>query len=184
MSAKRGVVIVLVAVMALLSVGLTPAHAQAPGPMPGVWYQVRPGDTTYSIAVRFNTTVWAIARANGMMNPSMIYSGQMLLIPAPMPGPMPVPMPRPVAYAGPVTHFVRYGETLSSISWMYGVSVWSIAYANGLANPNYIFAGQCLVIPAPMPMARPVMNPYPVWGNPGNPMPMPYSGQAGMPVAY
>ena len=184
MSAKRVVVVVLVAVMVLLSVNLAPAQAQPLNPMPGVWYAVRPGDTAYSIAVRFNTTVWVIAQANGLMNPSLIYSGQVLFIPAAFPGPAPAPLPRPVVYLGPVVHVVRWGETLSSISVMYGVSTWSIACANGLPNPNYIFAGQLLRIPAPMPLARPVMNPYPTWGSPVYPVPVPYAGYSGSPVAY
>jgi LysM repeat protein len=118
------------------------------------------------------------------MNPSLIYSGQVLFIPAAFPGPVPPPLPRPVVYPGPVVHVVRWGETLYSLSAMYGVSTWAIAYANGLPNPNYIFAGQVLRIPAPMPVARPVMNPYPTWGSPGYPVPVPYSGYSGSPVAY
>jgi len=46
-----------------------------------------------------------------------------------------------------VTHIVQKGETLYSIARSYGVNVWAIARANGIANPNYIYAGQRLVIP-------------------------------------
>ena len=45
-------------------------------------------------------------------------------------------------------HRVRYGETLFSIGRLYGVSPYSIAQANGLSNPNYIYAGQVLHIPS------------------------------------
>lgn len=45
-------------------------------------------------------------------------------------------------------HCVRYGETLSRIAYHYGTSTWAIAKANGLHNPNYIYAGQCLHIPS------------------------------------
>lgn len=48
---------------------------------------------------------------------------------------------------GPIYHYVRYGETLSSIGRLYGVNPYTIARANGLANPNYIYAGQMLLIP-------------------------------------
>ena len=51
----------------------------------------------------------------------------------------------PPAY-GPIYHYVRYGETLSSIGRLYGVNPYAIARANGLANPNYIYAGQVLLI--------------------------------------
>jgi hypothetical protein len=47
---------------------------------------------------------------------------------------------------GPIYHRVRYGETLSSIGRLYGVNAYAIARANGLANPNRIYAGQVLVI--------------------------------------
>src|SRR5512140_3692810 len=48
---------------------------------------------------------------------------------------------------GPVYHVVLPGQTLYSIAGHYGVSVWSIACANGLYNPNYIYAGMVLYIP-------------------------------------
>jgi LysM repeat protein len=44
-------------------------------------------------------------------------------------------------------HCVRHGETLSSIAAHHGTSVWAIANANGIHNPNYIRAGTCLTIP-------------------------------------
>jgi len=42
---------------------------------------------------------------------------------------------------------VKYGDTLSGIAYHYGVSWQSLASYNGLANPNYIHAGQCLSVP-------------------------------------
>lgn len=44
-------------------------------------YTVRRGDNLFRIALRFGTTVEAIARANGILNPNRIYVGQVLLIP-------------------------------------------------------------------------------------------------------
>jgi len=44
-------------------------------------------------------------------------------------------------------HVVGRGETLSSIAARYGTTVAAIVQANGLPNPNYIYAGQRLVIP-------------------------------------
>ncbi len=49
--------------------------------------------------------------------------------------------------SGPVYHTVQPGQTLFSIASHYGASVWAISCANGLFNPNYIYAGQVLVIP-------------------------------------
>jgi LysM repeat protein len=51
------------------------------------------------------------------------------------------------AWYGGNVHCVRYGETLSGIAAMYGTTVWAIANANGLPNPNCVQAGMCLTIP-------------------------------------
>lgn len=48
---------------------------------------------------------------------------------------------------GARVHDVAPGETLSDISRRYGVSVDDIAAANGIRNPNLIYAGSSLVIP-------------------------------------
>lgn len=50
-----------------------------------------------------------------------------------------------------VVHVVRRGETLYSIARRYGVRMWSIANVNGITNPNRIYVGQRLVIPAGQP---------------------------------
>ncbi len=44
-------------------------------------YKVKPGDTLYSIAVRFGKTVYALQIANNLPNPNSIYPGQTLTIP-------------------------------------------------------------------------------------------------------
>jgi len=51
------------------------------GGMSGNSYSVRHGDTLYSIANRYGTTAWAIAKANGLWNPDYIRAGQTLTIP-------------------------------------------------------------------------------------------------------
>ena len=47
------------------------------------------------------------------------------------------------------TYVVKSGETLSQIARRFGVTVQAIVTANGLTNPNLIWAGQNLIIPAP-----------------------------------
>lgn len=44
-------------------------------------YTIRPGDTLYAIAKRFNTTIEAIMRANPGINPYNLLIGQVILIP-------------------------------------------------------------------------------------------------------
>jgi LysM repeat protein len=57
-----------------------PGGIPPPTPAPAI-YIVRPGDTLCSIARRFGTTAWAIALANNLQNPNLIYIGQQLIIP-------------------------------------------------------------------------------------------------------
>ena len=45
-------------------------------------YRVQRGDTLFQIAVRNNTTVDAIVRANNLSNPSIIFTGQQLTLPS------------------------------------------------------------------------------------------------------
>lgn len=47
-----------------------------------------------------------------------------------------------------VTHVVKAGELLGNIAVQYDVAVDQIVVANGLDNPNQIYAGQELIIPA------------------------------------
>ena len=60
----------------------------------------------------------------------------------------------PAAHA-PSWHRVARGETLFSIGRLYNVSPWAIASANRLTNPNRIWAGQWLYVPAGPPYYPP-----------------------------
>jgi LysM repeat protein len=51
--------------------------------------------------------------------------------------------------SGETIHVVQWGETLVLIASRYGVTVEAIMDANGLSNPDQIYAGQRLIIPAP-----------------------------------
>lgn len=109
-----------------------------PQPNPIV-HIVQRGDTLYSLARRFGTTVQAIAQWNHIVNPSRIYVGQRLIIYTYTTVP-PVP-------PGCGSHIVQRGETLYSIARRYGTTVWTLAMINGLPNPNVIYAGQRLILP-------------------------------------
>lgn len=101
------------------------------------------GETLYSIARHYGVSAEEIAAANGVMNLDYIYAGQQLVIP----GDGPAGRPAPAAHGGGQTHLVQLGETLYGIAWKYGVSVSAILAANGIGNPDYIYAGQQLAIP-------------------------------------
>lgn len=51
------------------------------GSAQGRTYTVQPGDSIWAIARRFETTVDAIVRVNGIRNPELIYPGEVLKIP-------------------------------------------------------------------------------------------------------
>jgi len=108
-------------------------------PVPGCpqKYVVQFGDTLFSIARRFGSTVQAIAAANGIVNPNCIRAGQVLSIPCPGTTPPPTGC----------VYKVKFGDTVFGIALRFGVSPFAIVQANGLVNPNRIFAGQTLVIP-------------------------------------
>jgi LysM repeat protein len=118
----------------------------------GSVYVVRRGDTLYSIARRYGTSVQAIVNTNRLRNASFIYAGQRLTIPgssgsASTGGGSSSRGGGAVPSSGGV-HVVRRGETVSSIALRYGTSVAAIASANGLRNPSLIYVGQRLTIPS------------------------------------
>ena len=45
------------------------------------------------------------------------------------------------------TYTIKKGDTLSKIASQYGTSVDALAGANGIADPNKIYAGKSLTIP-------------------------------------
>ena len=47
-----------------------------------------------------------------------------------------------------VVHIVAVGESLGSIAAQYGINIDAIVQANSLANPDFVFSGQRLIIPA------------------------------------
>lgn len=107
----------------------------------GAVHIVRYGETLFSIGRWYGVSPWAIARANGLVNPNRIYAGQRLVIP----GYGCYGWYRPCYSCR--GYIVRYGDTLTSIAWRFGVDVWTLAQVNGIYNLNYIYAGQYLRIP-------------------------------------
>ncbi|NCC84573.1 MAG: LysM peptidoglycan-binding domain-containing protein [Clostridia bacterium] len=108
-------------------------------------YTVKSGDTLYKIASLYNVTVASIVAANSIVNPNLIYVGQVLKIPTTAPVPPPPPPPPPPT--GVVYYTVKSGDTLYKIASLYNVTVTSIVTANSIVNPNLIYVGQVLKIP-------------------------------------
>lgn len=96
-------------------------------------YTVRPGNTLFAIAQFFGTTVQELQMLNGINDPNMIYTGQVLKIPE--------------YRVTPSVYVVRPGDTLWSISMRYGTTVEKLLQYNALQNPNVIYPGQIIRIP-------------------------------------
>lgn len=115
---------------------------------------VQPGDTLSEIAKWYGVSMGAIMSANNISNPNHVWVGQRLCIPAGGGGDWGGGGGGDWGGGGSwgqgcsAWHTVRFGETLSGIARWYGVSVQSIMSANGISNPNRIFVGQQLCIPA------------------------------------
>jgi LysM repeat protein len=123
---------------------IPPTAAPAPTTAPSsgtTTYTVQRGDTLYSIARRYGTTVEAIAAANGIANPSRIRVGQTLTIPGGTGSPAPAPS------GGGTTYVVQRGDNLFRIALRYGISYAYLAQYNGIADPSRIYVGQVLKIP-------------------------------------
>ena len=102
-------------------------------------YVVQSGDTLYSIALRYDTTPNAIINKNNLTS-SVLTIGQQLVIPTD---------PESTGQEDITTsntYVVQSGDTLYSISRMYGVSVDDIKNANNL-NSNILTIGQVLTMP-------------------------------------
>ena len=108
------------------------------------------GDSLWSIARRFGTTVEALAAANGISEADFLQPGQVLRVPTGRRVP-----------TGPdraSTYTVRQGDTLWAIALKTGVRVEDLAAANGIRGDR-LQIGQKLVIPTAAPAAPRSLRP-------------------------
>lgn len=98
------------------------------------------GDTLYSIANSYGTTVQELVSINNILNPNLIFAGNTLKVPITTSGGS---GDNPLEE---VIYIVKKGDTLSKIALNYDTTVNQIARRNGIQNPNLIYPGQRLVI--------------------------------------
>jgi LysM repeat protein len=102
---------------------------------------VRAGDTISNVAARYGIPQSQLIEANGLTG-GVIYVGQRLSLVPQNAAPAPAPA------SGSTTHTVAAGQTLSSIAQRYGTTVRAIQDANGITDPNRVYAGRVLTIPS------------------------------------
>jgi murein DD-endopeptidase MepM/ murein hydrolase activator NlpD len=120
---------------------VAPEAAQSAGEV----YTVRRGDKLYDIALRFDTTIAALAAANNIANPNRLLVGQQLVI-VPRDYTPAEAQPAAPQESGTVTYTVRRGDKLYQIAMRFNTTVAALAAANNIADPNRLYVGQQLVI--------------------------------------
>ena len=130
-----------------------------------LYYRVRKGDSLSQIAMRFRTSYRRLLKANSIRRPSFIRVGQILKIPRVYSSrtsyktkrrrkqrykrlqAMNSRFSKGRSKKRPKTHIIRRGESLTSISKKYKVSIAKLTQMNSLKNPSFINTGETLIIP-------------------------------------
>jgi LysM repeat protein len=100
--------------------------------------------------VRNHLTTRELASFNGIVNPNMVYIGQVLKIPpAGAMTAVPTTQPPPTAVPQQQLYRVERGDNMYRISIRFGVPLARLIEVNGIADPTRIFVGQILIIPTP-----------------------------------
>ena len=154
--------------------GLADDDVLAPGrqliilPVSGVLHAVQPGEQVETIARRYQSDALAIVEFNQITDPEQLVANELLVVPGGRREERPRPVPaarsdaRPreeeaaaLAAANAVirqplqisSYTVADGDSLSSLANKFGVSVETLAWANGLQDdPEHLAVGQTLAI--------------------------------------
>lgn len=130
MSKRQSVQVWLAALAGALAAVL--AFAPALGAYASVTeHIVKKGETLFSIARIYGSSVAALAVSNNLANPDLIFPGQRLKIPP----------------SGGVVHRVARGETLWQIAQNYGISLTALMEANPHLNPRNLAVGEEVIVP-------------------------------------
>jgi len=119
-------------------------------------YVVKMGDTLSGIARKVGSSVASIMAANVICKASLIFPGQLLLIPD-----NGVELPKA---GGSPYYIVQYGDTLWCLAKQFSQNIQSLSQANQLSNPNLLFAGSELLVSFDRPNSQELAN---EWGKTG-----------------
>lgn len=113
-------------------------------------YTIKSGDTLSGVAAAHGVPTDALFSVNGLGRNSIIFPGQVIVLPAA--GSATAPVPAVVAVAAvtastPGSHTVVAGDTVDKVATGAGVSVQAVLEANGLGYSSVIYPGQVLTLP-------------------------------------
>ena len=111
--------------------------------LPETTYTVQRGDSLYSIAAKYNTTVEELKRINGLTT-NILSIGQVLKLPSNESAESP-------SVDEGISYTVKKGDSLYSIAKKYNVTIDEIKELNNLTS-NLLSIGQVLLIPSSTPL--------------------------------
>jgi len=122
---------------------------------PDLQHRVASGDTLWDIARKYDVSVDALVRANGLRSGNFIRVGQVLNLPVDA---------ETARVAASVTaedgsYAVRRGDTMAVIAKRFGVTTSALLSANSLSDANRIYVGQSLRIPGAVAAVQPAAPP-------------------------
>jgi LysM repeat protein len=106
-------------------------------------YEVLPGDTLSTIAVKFNTSIAGIQLANNLSDARVLQAGQRIKIPT---GKI-----APDESTFWFVHMVQAGETYGTIAVSLGVQLSDLLRVNNITNAALVREGDRVVIPVRAP---------------------------------
>jgi soluble lytic murein transglycosylase-like protein len=159
---------ILLATPIVLLLAATPANA-------AVSHTVQPGETLWSIAAANNLTTRTVAAFNGLSENAQVVLGSSIKVPTVAEGasalsgtgaPQATAAPAPAATASGApavlgSYVVRSGDTLGGLARNAGVSLDSMAAANGLDPARPLLIGTVLKLPAGAPTPARASEPLP-----------------------
>ncbi|GIG54708.1 LysM peptidoglycan-binding domain-containing protein [Demequina activiva] len=128
------------AALTITTLGALPASADEQ-------HRVQPGETVSALALRYDSSIGEIVRANGLDSRALIVIGQTLTIPS---GASAVGS-APAGASASGTHTVATGDTVWDLARRYGTTVAAIVSANDLGSSAVIRVGQRLQVPGAAP---------------------------------
>ncbi|AKL96749.1 peptidoglycan-binding protein LysM [Clostridium aceticum] len=114
-------------------------------------YTVQNNDTPWIISNKFNVSLKEFLNANGLKEGQHIYPGQTVTIPSTSGAVPPASNPTPPTSSTPsksyITHTVKNGDNLWTLSIQYGIPFKELQNVNGLRDNHVLRIGDRLTIP-------------------------------------